>query len=224
MLDETFGFTIVAAERMPPVPPRVGAERTLFVTGICCYAAWIMGTVLGILGAGVQGLNGVAEALFPVLFVGLAALTARTLSLATRALWRRRSPRYLRLPPDWRAWPRSRRPPGRVARRSASHVAARGMTLLTVLALAAITYGSRLSAMVLLPRPSGRVEAVLSRVPAAIFASLATLSLITPDRQLVDTPILIATAAAVLVAPRRSFALCLAAGIAGYGLAMLIGI
>jgi branched-subunit amino acid transport protein len=98
------------------------------------------------------------------------------------------------------------------------------MTLPTVLALAAITYGSRLSAMVLLPRPSGRVEAVLSRVPAAIFASLATLSLITPDRQLVETPILIATVAAVLVAPRRSFALCLAAGIAGYGVAVLIGI
>jgi branched-subunit amino acid transport protein len=97
------------------------------------------------------------------------------------------------------------------------------MTLLTVLALAAITYGSRLSAMVLLPRPSGRVEAVLSRVPAAIFASLATLSLITPNRQLVNTPILIATAAAVLVAPRRSFALCLAAGILGYAAAVLIG-
>jgi hypothetical protein len=60
------------------------------------------------------------------------------------------------------------------------------------------------------------VEAVLARVPAAIFASLATLSLITPERQLVDVPILVATAAATLVAPRRSFALCLAAGIVGY--------
>jgi len=98
------------------------------------------------------------------------------------------------------------------------------MSLLVVLALAVITYGSRLSAMVLLPRPSGRVEAVLSRVPAAIFASLATLSLISPERQIVSAPILIATAAAVLVAPRRSFALCLAAGIAGYAVAVLAGI
>jgi branched-subunit amino acid transport protein len=97
------------------------------------------------------------------------------------------------------------------------------MILLTVLALAAITYGSRLSAMVLLPRPSGRIEAVLASVPAAIFASLAMLSLITPERQLVAPPILVATAAAVLVAPRRSFALCLAAGIAGYAVAVLLG-
>ena len=96
------------------------------------------------------------------------------------------------------------------------------MTLLVVLGLAAITYGSRLSAMVLLPRPSPSVEAVLSRVPAAIFASLATLSLITPERQLVEVPILVATAAAVIVAPRRSFALCLAAGIAGYAAAALL--
>ncbi|HEY7525975.1 MAG TPA: AzlD domain-containing protein [Candidatus Limnocylindria bacterium] len=98
------------------------------------------------------------------------------------------------------------------------------MTLAIVVALAAITYGSRLSAMVLLPRPSGSVESVLSRVPAAIFASLATLSLITPERGLVAIPILVATAAAVLVAPRRSFALCLAAGIAGYALAAFAGL
>ena len=97
------------------------------------------------------------------------------------------------------------------------------MTLLTVVALAAITYGSRLSAMVLLPRPSGGVEAVLARVPAAIFASLATLSLITPQRGLVDPPVLIATAAAIAVSPRRSFAQCLAAGIAGYAFAVFIG-
>jgi branched-subunit amino acid transport protein len=98
------------------------------------------------------------------------------------------------------------------------------MTLLVVLALAAITYGSRLSAMVLLPRPSGSVEAFLSRVPAAIFASLATLSLITPERHVVELPILIATAAAVLVSPLRSFAICLAAGIVGYGIAALLGL
>ena len=96
------------------------------------------------------------------------------------------------------------------------------MSLLIVVALAAITYGSRLSAMVLLPRPSARVEAVLARVPAAIFASLATLSLITPERRLVDAPILVATAAALLVAPRRSFALCMAAGIAGYAAAVAV--
>ncbi|HEX3219265.1 MAG TPA: AzlD domain-containing protein [Candidatus Limnocylindria bacterium] len=98
------------------------------------------------------------------------------------------------------------------------------MTLLVVLALAAITYGSRLSAMVLLPRPSAKVEVVLSRVPAAIFASLATLSLITPERQIVGIPVLIATAAAVVASPTRSFAICLAAGIVGYAASTLVGL
>jgi hypothetical protein len=70
--------------------------------------------------------------------------------------------------------------------------------------------------MVVLPRPTGRLEATLARVPPAIFASLATLSLITPDGTLVQTSILMAALGALLAAPRRSFALCLAAGLAGY--------
>jgi branched-subunit amino acid transport protein len=90
------------------------------------------------------------------------------------------------------------------------------MTPLLLAAVAAITYGSRLAAMVALPRPTGRVEATLARVPAAIFASLATLSLITPERTVVEVPILLAALGAVLAAPRRSFALCLVAGVAGY--------
>jgi branched-subunit amino acid transport protein len=90
------------------------------------------------------------------------------------------------------------------------------MTPLLVAALAAITYGSRLAAMAVLPRPTGRVEATLARVPAAIFASLATLSLITPERTLVEAPILLAALGALLAVPRRSFALCLVAGVIGY--------
>jgi branched-subunit amino acid transport protein len=90
------------------------------------------------------------------------------------------------------------------------------MTPLLLAGLAAITYGSRLAAMAALPRPTGGVEAMLARVPAAIFAGLATLSLITPERSAVEAPILLAALGAVLVAPRRSFALCLAAGLAGY--------
>jgi predicted branched-subunit amino acid permease len=86
MLDETFGFTIVAADGRDPGPDREAvAERTLLVSGVLCYVAWVAGTLLGIAGAGVQGVEGVAAALFPVLFVGLAALTARTRSLAVRA-------------------------------------------------------------------------------------------------------------------------------------------
>jgi branched-subunit amino acid transport protein len=90
------------------------------------------------------------------------------------------------------------------------------MTPLLMAAVAAITYGSRLAAMVALPRPTGRVEATLARVPAAIFASLATLSLITPERTVVEAPILLAALGAVLAAPRRSFAICLVAGVVGY--------
>jgi branched-subunit amino acid transport protein len=96
------------------------------------------------------------------------------------------------------------------------------MTPLLMAALAAITYGSRLAAMVALPRPTGRVEATLARVPAAIFASLATLSLITPERTVVEVPILLAALGAVLAAPRRSFALCLVAGVAGYVVGQLL--
>ena len=87
LLDESFGFTMVAADRTSPGAARVAvAERTLLVTGLCCYAAWLAGTALGILGAGVAGLEEVAVALFPVLFIALAALTARTLNLAARAM------------------------------------------------------------------------------------------------------------------------------------------
>ncbi|HEX5579252.1 MAG TPA: AzlD domain-containing protein [Candidatus Limnocylindria bacterium] len=96
------------------------------------------------------------------------------------------------------------------------------MTPLLVAAVAAITYGSRLAAMAVLPRPSGRVERILERVVPAIFASIATLSLITDQPGLVDGPILLAAAGALLVAPRRSFALCLVAGLAGYVIGRLV--
>jgi predicted branched-subunit amino acid permease len=87
LLDESFGFTMMAAERTPPGAARIEvAERTLLITGLCCYGAWLIGTALGILGAGVQGLEELSIALFPVLFIALAALTARTLSLAARAV------------------------------------------------------------------------------------------------------------------------------------------
>ena len=89
-------------------------------------------------------------------------------------------------------------------------------------AIAAITYGSRLAAMAILPRPTGRLEQILSRVTPAIFASIATLSLITEERRLVEVPILLAALGALLVTPRRSFALCLVAGLAGYFVGQLI--
>jgi hypothetical protein len=49
---------------------------------------------------------------------------------------------------------------------------------LVLVAIALITYGSRAAAVVLLPRPSPRFETILSRIPAPIFASLATATLL----------------------------------------------
>jgi predicted branched-subunit amino acid permease len=86
MIDETFGFTVAAVHRVPPGPDRThAAERTLLVAGIVCYAAWVLGTVLGVAGAGIPGVEGFASAVFPVLFIGLAALASRTRSIAFRA-------------------------------------------------------------------------------------------------------------------------------------------
>ena len=79
LLDETFGFAVAA-------PEEAGAERTLFVSGIVCYIAWQIGTVVGVLGAGLSGVEKLADAVFPVLFIGLASLAATTGTLVLRAL------------------------------------------------------------------------------------------------------------------------------------------
>jgi hypothetical protein len=89
-------------------------------------------------------------------------------------------------------------------------------------AIALITYASRALALVVLPRPGTRLEAVLARMPAPIFASLAMSTLIGDDRALAATPILWAAAGALLAAPLRSLALCLIGGAAGYALAALV--
>jgi hypothetical protein len=92
------------------------------------------------------------------------------------------------------------------------------MTALWLVAIAAITYASRAAALAFLPRPRGRFEAVLARMPAPIFASLATLSLVTGDRSLAELPVLCAAAGALAGAPKRSLAVCLIGGLAGYAL------
>jgi predicted branched-subunit amino acid permease len=79
LLDETFGFAIAA-------PEEADAERTLFVSGAVCYFAWQTGTVIGVLGAGLSGVERLADAIFPVLFIGLAAIAATKGTLVLRAL------------------------------------------------------------------------------------------------------------------------------------------
>jgi branched-subunit amino acid transport protein len=93
--------------------------------------------------------------------------------------------------------------------------------LLVVLAL--ITYVSRAVPVVLLPRPGPRFETILSRIPAPIFASLATATLLGDGGAPVDGPTLAAAAGALLLSPGRSLLLCLIGGAAGYIAGVLLG-
>ena len=96
------------------------------------------------------------------------------------------------------------------------------MTPAVLAAIALLTYASRAVAVVFLPPPRGRLAAVLARMPAPIFASLAALTLITPEGAPVPAPVLWAAAGALLASPRRSLALALVAGLFGYVLGRVL--
>ena len=90
------------------------------------------------------------------------------------------------------------------------------MNALVLVAIALITYASRAAAGVLLPRPGARCETILSRIPAAIFASLATATLLGDGGAPASVPTLAAAAGALVLSPARSLLLCLIGGAAGY--------
>ena len=96
------------------------------------------------------------------------------------------------------------------------------MTIWLIIALALLTYVSRAAALVLLPRPSERFEAVLQRVPAPLFAGFAAMSLVTDSRDVAPTETLAAVAAAVVASRSHSLLVILAAGSAGYLVAVLV--
>jgi branched chain amino acid efflux pump len=77
LVDESFGLAIASKGR---------AATVLLVTGALFYVTWQLGTILGVLGARVVALEGLAGAVFPVLFIGLAALTVRGRPGVIRAL------------------------------------------------------------------------------------------------------------------------------------------
>jgi predicted branched-subunit amino acid permease len=77
LIDETTGLALTRDEP---------AERTLAISGGVSYGAWIAGTLVGVAGGTLAAVEPLAAALFPVLFVGLAALTATTRNDAVRAL------------------------------------------------------------------------------------------------------------------------------------------
>jgi predicted branched-subunit amino acid permease len=76
LVDETFGFSVAAGDAQPREHRGAVTERTLLATGVACYAAWIIGTVIGVLGGGLPG----------VLFIGLAAMATATRSQLVRTL------------------------------------------------------------------------------------------------------------------------------------------
>lgn len=77
MIDESFGLTMAA--KTHPV-------ATLAITGALCYLAWVVGTVVGTLGASLTSLRSAAEAVFPVAFIGLTALTASSRGIVVRSI------------------------------------------------------------------------------------------------------------------------------------------
>jgi branched-subunit amino acid transport protein len=82
--------------------------------------------------------------------------------------------------------------------------------------VAAITYLSRAAAVVLLPSARGYLLRLVSRIPGPLFTSLAVFAFVGDEVVLPDVSTIAAAVAALLVTPKRSLGLTLAAGITGY--------
>jgi predicted branched-subunit amino acid permease len=78
LIDETVGLALASPTE---------ADRTLLRSGLAAYAAWVVGTALGVAGGATFGLEGLASAVFPVLFIGLAALMIRSATGLVRAVF-----------------------------------------------------------------------------------------------------------------------------------------
>lgn len=68
LLDETAGLALAY---------RADSARVMLVSGVLAYGVWVGGTAVGVYGASLASLEDLAESIFPVLFVGLAAMAAR---------------------------------------------------------------------------------------------------------------------------------------------------
>jgi predicted branched-subunit amino acid permease len=86
LVDETFGFAIAAGNSVEPRLVGATTERTLLVAGLTLWIAWLVGTVVGVLGGGLAAVERVAGAIFPVLFIGLASLAVTRPSHVARAV------------------------------------------------------------------------------------------------------------------------------------------
>jgi predicted branched-subunit amino acid permease len=76
LIDETVGLALASPSM---------ADRVLLRAGAGAYLAWVVGTAIGVAGGAALGLAGMASAIFPVLFIGLAALMVRSRGALVRA-------------------------------------------------------------------------------------------------------------------------------------------
>lgn len=76
LIDETVGLALSSPHN---------SDRILLRAGLGAYGAWVMGTIAGVGGGAALGLAGLAAAIIPVLFIGLAALMVRSAGGLTRA-------------------------------------------------------------------------------------------------------------------------------------------
>jgi predicted branched-subunit amino acid permease len=77
LIDESFGLAISSRRQ---------AAAVLLISGVIFFAAWQLGTLLGLLGARLVAVEGLAAAVFPILFIGLAAATTRSRAGAVRVV------------------------------------------------------------------------------------------------------------------------------------------
>lgn len=77
LIDETVGLALAAPSQ---------ADRILLRSGVVAYAAWVVGTAIGVAGGATLGLETLAATVFPVLFIGLAALMISSGGAITRAV------------------------------------------------------------------------------------------------------------------------------------------
>lgn len=67
IIDETVGLALTSGR---------AAWQVVIGAGTACYLSWVVGTAIGAAGGGVVGLESLAASVFPVLFIGLAAIMA----------------------------------------------------------------------------------------------------------------------------------------------------
>ena len=67
VIDETVGLALTSGRT---------TSKVLAGAGSACYVAWVAGTAIGVAGGAVVGVEALAAAVFPVLFIGLASILA----------------------------------------------------------------------------------------------------------------------------------------------------